>query len=282
VDRTGEKSTIAAAPAAGRPSRPVPTWEVIAVRYATREGRLGEHFYGLDPHDDPAPLDFFMWVLRSGDRAILVDAGFTEEEARARGRTIVDPVPDVLRRVGIELGDVRETILTHLHYDHAGYVHALPRATFWLQDEEMRFWTGRHAWRAGFRDVVTPEDVVGVVRANFQGRVRQVAGDAEVAPGVTVHRTGGHSAGLQVVRVNTGAGTLVLASDAAHLYAHLEQDRPFYIVHSLAGMYDAFDRVRELAGPDGIWVPGHDPEVMRRFPSAGTGLEGVAVRLGQP
>jgi len=249
------------------------------VRYATREGRLGEHFYGLDPHDDPAPLDFFMWVLRSGDRTILVDAGFTQEEARARGRTIVEPVPEVLRRVGVDLGDVRDAILTHLHYDHAGNVHALPRATIWVQEEEVRFWTGRHAWRPGFKSVVTPEDVVSVVRANFEGRVRQVAGDAQVAPGVTVHRTGGHSPGLQVVRVNTAAGPLVLAADASHLYAHLEEDRPFFILHSLAATYDAFDRVLELAGPDGVWVPGHDPEVMRRFPSAGTGLDGIAVRL---
>jgi glyoxylase-like metal-dependent hydrolase (beta-lactamase superfamily II) len=276
----GPESTIDTAPTAAGPAQRVPTWEVIAVRYATREGRLGEHFYGLDPHDDPAPLDFFVWVLRSGDRAILVDAGFTEEEADARGRTIVEPVPDVLRRLGMELGDVRDAILTHLHYDHAGHVHALPRATLWLQEEEVRFWTGRHAWRGGFREVVTPEDVVSVVRANFDGRVRQLAGDAAVAPGVTVHRTGGHSAGLQVVRVSTAGGTLVLASDAAHLYAHLDEDRPFYIIHSLAGMYDAFDRVRELAGPDGTWVPGHDPEVMRRFPPAGTGMEGIAVRLG--
>jgi hypothetical protein len=64
------------------------------------------------------------------------------------------------------------------------------------------------------------------------------------------------------------------------LYAHLEQDRPFAIVHSLAGMYDAFDRVREIAGPDGVWVPGHDPEVMQRFATAGADLDGIAVQLG--
>lgn len=254
-------------------------WEVLAVRYATREGRLGEHFYGNDPHTDPAPLDFFVWVLRCGDRAILVDCGFTEEEARARGRTIVEPVPDVLRRVGMELADVSEAIVTHLHYDHAGHVHALPRARLWLQEEEIRFWTGRHAWRTGFREVITPEDVVGVVRANFEGRVRHVRGDAQVAAGVTVHRTGGHSAGLQVVRVETATGPVVLASDAAHLYANLEEDRPFSIIHSLEGMYDAFDRVLELKGPEGTWVPGHDPEVMRRFPAAGSGLEGVALQI---
>ena len=254
-------------------------WEVLAVRYGYRDGVISDHFYGPDPHDDPAALDFFVWVLRSGDRAILVDTGFTVEVAAARERIITDPVPDVLRRVGMDLADVGEVIITHLHYDHAGHLDALPRATMWLQEEEIRFWTGRHAHRGGYRSMVTPDDVVGVVRANFDGRVRHVRGDAEVAPGVSVHGVGGHTAGLQVVRVRTQAGTLVLASDAAHLYANLDQDRPFSIVHSLAGMYDAFDRVKELTGPEGTWVPGHDPEVIRRYPAAGTGLEGIVAKL---
>jgi len=94
-----------------------------------------------------------------------------------------------------------------------------------------------------------------------------------------VHRTGGHAAGLQVVRVQTAGGVVVLASDAAHLYENLEADRPTWIVHSLPDMYDAFDRVRELAGDGGVIVPGHDPEVVRRFPAAGTGLEDVAMRI---
>ena len=50
-------------------------------------------------------------------------------------------------------------------------------------------------------------------------RVTFHSGDGEVAPGVTVHRVGGHSDGLQVVRVETARGPVVLASDAAHYYA---------------------------------------------------------------
>jgi len=154
------------------------SWEVLALRYATRMGRRGEYFYGNDPHDDPAAMDYFVWLLRLPARAILVDTGFTPSVGAARGRETVVPVPDGLRRLGVELREVEEAIVTHLHYDHAGHVHDLPRARLWLQEAELRFWTGRHAGRGEFPGLVTAEDVVGVVRANLDGRVVQVRGDA--------------------------------------------------------------------------------------------------------
>ena len=87
-------------------------------------------------------------------------------------------------------------------------------------------------------------------------------------PGVSVHLVGGHTAGLQVVRVETAAGPVVLASDACHFYENLSADRPSPIVHSTPAAYAAFDRVRELAAPDGVVIPGHDPEVIERVPAA--------------
>ena len=118
------------------------------------------------------------------------------------------------------------------------------------------------------------------MRLNFERRVRFVDGDEEMAPGVTLHRVGGHAPGLQVVRVQTAGGPVVLASDATHFYANLQEDRPFSIVHSLPGMYDAFDRLRELAGGDDERiVPGHDPLVLERYPAAAPELAGLAVEL---
>jgi hypothetical protein len=37
-----------------------PDFEVYAVRYAHREARRHEHFYGHDPHDNPMPMDYFV------------------------------------------------------------------------------------------------------------------------------------------------------------------------------------------------------------------------------
>jgi glyoxylase-like metal-dependent hydrolase (beta-lactamase superfamily II) len=82
-----------------------------------------------------------------------------------------------------------------------------------------------------------------------------------------------------VVRVETNRGNVVIASDATHFYANLEEDRPFSIVHDLSRMYRAFDLVRSLADSPAHVVPGHDALVMERFPAARKGLEGVVVRI---
>ena len=257
----------------------VPSFEVYAVRYATREARSGEHFHGHDPHDAPMPMDYFVWAAVSPEHTVVVDAGFTAEVAARRGREHLRCPTEGLRELGIDCTRVPYVILTHLHYDHVGNLEKFPGATFVLQEEEMAFWTGRYAGREHFRTTVEVDDVVYLVRKNFEGRVRFVDGHEEIVPGIEVYRTGGHSAGLQVVRVKTSRGSVVLASDATHFYANIEEDRPYSIVSDLARMYGAFDVVRSLADSSAHVVPGHDPSVMERFPPARKGLEGVAVRI---
>ena len=254
-------------------------FEVYTVRYATREAHSGEHFYGNDPHDAPMPMDYFVWAAVSEEHTVVIDVGFKSEVADRRGREYLRCPTEGLRELGIESEEVPLVILTHLHYDHVGNLEKFPAATFVVQEEEMRFWTGRYAGRPHFRGTVEPEDVLHLVRENFAGRLRFVAGSEEVVPGVEVHRTGGHSRGLQIVRVRTLRGSVVLASDATHFYANIEQDRPFGIVTDLAQMYGAFDLVRSLADSPAHVVPGHDPLVMQRFPPAKEGLEGIVVRI---
>ena len=254
-------------------------FEVYAVRYATRDARSGEHFHGYDPHDAPMPMDYFVWAAVSPEHTIVVDTGFSAEVAVKRGREHLRCPTEYLAALGIDAARVRHVILTHLHYDHVGNLQEFPAATFVVQDKEMAFWTGRYAGRELFRQLVEPQDVEYLVRANFEGRLRFVSGSESILPGVEVHQAGGHSAGLQIVRVRTARGNVVLASDATHFYANIEEDRPFSIVSDLPRMYGAFDLVRALADSRELVVPGHDPLVMERYPAAKRGLEGVAVRI---
>jgi glyoxylase-like metal-dependent hydrolase (beta-lactamase superfamily II) len=257
----------------------LPTYAVYAVKYATREARRSEHFYGGDPHDGPMPMDYFVWAVVSPAHTVVVDAGFTAAVAARRQRTLLRTPMEGLHLLGIDAARVPNVILTHLHYDHVGNLDAFPAATFHVQESEMAFWTGRYAGRGAFRTLVEPEDVLFLVRENFARRVRYVRETAEIVPGITVHRVGGHAAGLQVVRVSTERGNVVLASDATHYYANIDEDRPFSLVHTLPEMYDAFDTVRALADSPAHIVPGHDPLVMARYPTAGPGLDDIAVRI---
>ena len=87
--------------------------------------------------------------------------------------------------------------------------------------------------------------------------------------------------GIQAVRVWTESGWLVLASDAAHLYANLEDVRPFPIVFNVQEMVDGFTKLRGLAETPAHVIPGHDPLVMSRYPCPKPELEGIVVRLDQ-
>ena len=184
-----------------------------------------------------------------------------------------------LTLLGVDAGGIRDVIITHLHYDHVGNFDLFPNATFHLQDLEMSYATGRHMAIGHFAYADEVEEVVGMVRRVYQGRVTFHDGDAEITPGLTVHHIGGHTLGLQSVRVWTRVGWIVLASDASHYYANMEEGRPFPIVADVAKMADGWRRLRTLASVAQHVVPRHDPLVMQRYRAPHPDLEGIAVRL---
>jgi glyoxylase-like metal-dependent hydrolase (beta-lactamase superfamily II) len=118
-----------------------------------------------------------------------------------------------------------------------------------------------------------------MVRNVYKGRVSFYDGDAELAPNISVHHVGGHTKGLQVVRLWTRKGWLVLASDASHYAANMNERRPFPIVVDVAQMIDGWDKMKTLVEDPANIIPGHDPEVMNLYPAPSAELEGIAVRL---
>ena len=256
-------------------------YEVFAIRYATLERKASENFIDGDPHETAGSLDYFVWLARSKERVFVVDTGFDAEVARRRGRRMITPPVESLRRLGVDADEVKDVVITHLHYDHVGNFALFPAATFHLQDDEMSYATGRHMAHRVFSHFYEPDEVIGMVRKVYEGRVRFHDGDAELAPGLSLHRIGGHTQGLQAVRVHTRAGWIVLASDASHLYANMQEERPFPAVFDVGRMIEGWRRLRELADAPELVVPGHDPLVMKRYPAASAGLEGIAVRLDE-
>ena len=255
------------------------TYEVFAIRYASLSSRkASENFIGGDPHEAGSDLDYYVWLARSASRAFVVDTGFDAAVGERRGRRTITPPVEGLRRLGVDAAAVKDVIITHLHYDHVGNFALFPAATFHLQDDEMAYATGRHMSQGFFRQAYEVDEVVAMVREIYKGRVRFHDGDADLAPGLSLHRVAGHTKGLQVVRVRTRAGWMVLASDASHLYANMNEKQPFPIVYDVSKMVAGWRRLAELADSPELIVPGHDPLVMRRYPAA-PGLEGLAVRL---
>jgi glyoxylase-like metal-dependent hydrolase (beta-lactamase superfamily II) len=256
-----------------------PAYEIYAIKYAHHARTASQNFLGGDPHDGPMPLDYFVWLVRGAEREFVVDTGFNAAAAARRQRQLVRPVENALSLMGVETQGVQDVVITHLHYDHVGNFDLFPRATFHLQDLEMQYATGRCMCHEPMRYAFDVEDVVGMVRNVYAGRVRFHAGDAQLAPGISVHLIGGHTMGLQAVRVATRRGHVVLASDASHFYANMGEARPFPIVYNVADMMEGWAKLRSLADSPEHVIPGHDPLVLERYPAPSRELQGIVARL---
>ena len=176
---------------------------------------------------------------------------------------------------------VQDVIITHLHYDHGGNLDLFPRARFHLQDREMAYATGRYMGMEFFSYAYEAEDVVARVRRCTAGASCFTMATGEVAPGLTVHHIGGHTRGLQAVRVWTRV-RLARAGLRMRLtiHANMIESRPFPVVAERHGNGRRVAQAarRSRARPS-TSCPGHDPLVMRRYRAPRSELEGIAVRL---
>ncbi len=255
-------------------------YEVFALKYAERSNRTRQDsFIFADAHDAPHPIDYFIWVARSDSRMIVIDTGYDPAEARLRDRPIHRRPAEALAMFDINVAGISDVVITHMHYDHAGSLGDFPAARFHLQEAEMAYVTGPCMCHGDLRHPFSVEHVCAMVRNVYSGRVVFYEGDAEVAPNLSVHKIGGHTGGLQCVRVLTKRGWVVLASDASHFYENFEEKKLFPIVLDARRMLEGFERLEALAESRNHVIPGHDPLVCRRYPIERPQLDGVVYRL---
>jgi glyoxylase-like metal-dependent hydrolase (beta-lactamase superfamily II) len=253
-------------------------YEVLAIRYATRLTSRGECFAGFGHTGEPDSelrMDYFFWVVRDGERTVLVDTGFDADVGTRRGRTCLHAPLDALARADVAPGDVTQIVLTHLHYDHTGNVASFPEAELVVQRRELDFWSGPGGTRACFADHAEASEVAAIVAAERAGRVRALDGSGTVAPRIEAIAVGGHSPGQQMLLVESRRGPVLLASDVLHYYEELDHDRPYVAFADLEAVYAGLDRIRELERDGAVVVAGHDPAVLDRFPP----FEDLGVRI---
>ena len=171
------------------------------------------------------PPDAFDWalnvvVVRSGGRTILIDAGLGAEfpDFPRAGH-----LAQRLEAAGIDLASVTDVVLTHMHMDHVGGLlvdgvrdRLRPDLRVHLAAAEAKFWES-----PDFSRTAMPPSIQDVLRraasrflSEYDGQLRPFGEEYEVAPGVVVRRTGGHTPGHSVVRVASGGDGLTFAGDA--------------------------------------------------------------------
>ena len=253
------------------PSDAFAEYEVYAVRYGTLRGfPMRSLVLGADT---AARVDLAMmiWVLRSADRIVLVDAGvYRDEFLRTWGIEDFVRPSEALAPLGIAPDDVTDIVVTHLHWDHADGADLFPKARVWIQKGEYEhFRDSTNLPRSG----VFAVDMAMLDRIAAANRLRLVPGDSSViAPGVVVFTGGRHTRESQYVSVAMAGATCVIASDNVYLYANLERRRPIAATWDTLANLAAQDRMRRLASHSRLIVPGHDPAVFTRFPTVAPGV----------
>jgi glyoxylase-like metal-dependent hydrolase (beta-lactamase superfamily II) len=249
------------------------SYDVFAVRYATVPDFP---VAGLVPGaESTRKMDIAMmvWLVRGGGRNVVVDSGFYRPQF-FKTWTVRDFVrPDeAVARAGVKAADVTDVILTHAHWDHADGADLFPNAQIWIQKDEYAYYTGA-AWQPGGKHGgIEREDMQALLAANMAGRLHLVDGDQEVHPGIRVWTGGRHTWASQFVSVASKNGTVVLASDNAYLYENLDKHLPIAQTFDAQSNLAAQDHMKQLASSARLVVPGHDPEVMTRFPKVAEGV----------
>ena len=236
-------------------------YKIYILQYALRKCLMSERVMG-STDTTPVEVPYYLWVVTNGEHTAVVDMGATESNITRQGRFWLEEPASLLDKVGVDAKTVEHAVVTHMHWDHAGNYELFPRAKFHVQEDELAFWTGRHASKKYFNTAIDVEDVCAMVRYNYDGRVNLVAGSREILPGVTVHRVGGHTTGIQVVEVQTASGPAVIASDACADYHLLRTNTPSPIICDVPEYLDGFETLRRLAKDERHILPGHDIEAL--------------------
>jgi glyoxylase-like metal-dependent hydrolase (beta-lactamase superfamily II) len=253
--------------------------EVYAICYGSHARKRSENYIFGDPHDEMTSIAYYVWVIKGPQGVFVVDTGFDEVAAKERGRKISRPVGEGIKALGIDPDKVEHVIATHMHWDHAGNYDLFPKARYHIQDEEMAYATGRCMCHQMLRIPFSEADVHAMVKKVYAYRCEFHDGSEQIAPGITLHKIGGHSKGLQCVQVKTKRGTVVVASDCIHLYSHIDEGRVFPITYSVAGTLEGYKTIQKLAASRHHIVPGHDPDVLKLYPAAKAGMENWIARL---
>lgn len=282
--------------------------ELVPSRYAVRVGKIDVLVISdgvlplptamLGHNADPAvraawldnmflPRDAFDWslnavVVRSGGKTILIDAGLGLDPDLNLPRA--GQLIKRLEAAGIDLESVTDVVLTHMHMDHVGGLlvdgvkdRLRPDLQIHVAAAELKFWEAPDfsltSMPQGFPDAL--RTTAKRFTKEYHNHLRQFDDEHEVAPGVVIRRTGGHTPGHSVVRVASDGEALTFAGDAVFAVGFEQPDWHNGFEHDPEEAARVRTRLlRELAETGEMLVATHLP-----FPSVGrVAIDGDAFR----
>lgn len=201
-------------------------------------------------------LPLIAWYIEGSDKKILVDTGGGDPlQANPRWlpyrREDDQSMEKALGKIGVKRDDIDIVIVTHFHWDHTGGNGLFPNTEIIVQEDELRY----------ARTPEAAEDCLPGIVENIA--YTAVAGDKEIADGVEVFLTPGHSWGMQGVLVHGETNRIFLPSDSLPLYRNLEAD-PFEISNIYVDLQMYRESMKKIANLSAMILPSHDFDVLKK------------------
>jgi glyoxylase-like metal-dependent hydrolase (beta-lactamase superfamily II) len=190
---------------------------------STSEQDWAPHRAFLTP-DGQLPLELGGFLVRTGDRLVLIDTGAGRRHEPGFGQLLAS-----LAAVGVEPADITDVVFTHLHFDHVGWASdggqiVFPQATHRCHQRDWDHFCGPDPdvevlARSIFHSLPAAERL-GPVAA----RIETWSGDVTIAPGIDVRSAPGHTPGSTVIVLSSGSERALLLGDVAHCPVELLDD----------------------------------------------------------
>jgi glyoxylase-like metal-dependent hydrolase (beta-lactamase superfamily II) len=212
--------------------------------YSIQAIKYGTMYFQGDTESSKIGVTFMLFLLKSKDKTILIDAGFYKPEmlAKFQVKDFISPA-DAVQLVGVKPTEVTDIIISHAHLDHIGAIDLFPNATIWMQQKEYEYYTGL-AWQTeGKTGGLYWSDVVTLVQKNTEGKVKFV----------------------------DGSPAYIFACDDVPFYRLLEERKggALFEPNDAESSKKAVERMISLAGGIEKVIPGHDVLLFEKSPTKG-------------
>jgi glyoxylase-like metal-dependent hydrolase (beta-lactamase superfamily II) len=251
-------------------------YEVYAIEYAVSSSCTPVKSIALNvTTDDSVLFSFYVWYLKGNNgRQILVDTGFLPDTGKPTPRfKRFDRLDADLQKIQVNPDDITDVIITHTHSDHVGGLELFPKAQLWMQKNDYAYYVG-DAWQKGAdHKGLDKRFVLPLVSANMDGRLHLINGDSvEFIPGIRAFIGSRHTFESQHVLVATKTDKVMLASDDSWFYYNVEHIVPIVLTFDSNAYTAALKRMRTLVDNPELIIPGHDSQVLSRFPQVAPGV----------
>jgi glyoxylase-like metal-dependent hydrolase (beta-lactamase superfamily II) len=198
-------------------------WDVYVLEYARSKDQPWVDLISGMYQDGVMDLPFSFILARRGDRNVLVDTGFMQDDHSFSQKFGVPYWISPLRmlgELGIEPGGITDIFVTHAHFDHMGSIGEFPNAQIYIQKSELLSWYEAIALPKRFSHltaIIDPDNLRSALDASIEHRVTLVDGDKDnVLPGIHVRLGSGHTIGQQFIVIETEAGRRTISGDCVY------------------------------------------------------------------